>query len=298
MTVTPTFALPPSYLGLVRHDREARFAVAGVPFDIGTTNRSGARFGPHAIRHASRMLVDGAHPRNWVDPATLSLADIGDFAIALGDIPASLRLIEEQAAQCSHLIALGGEHGITLPLLRAQAKRLGGPLGLVHFDAHVDTWPTNFGQVYGHGSVFFHAIEEGLLDPRRTVQIGIRSPVQREVWDWTVGRGVTILAAEQVHETTTAALAERIRDVVGVGPAYLSFDVDALDPAFAPGTGTPEVGGLASWQAQAILRRLGGLDFVGMDVVEVAPAYDVAEITALAAATVVWEYLALVGQRP
>ncbi len=298
MTVTPTFALPPSYLGLVRHDREARFAVAGVPFDIGTTNRSGARFGPHAIRHASRMLVDGAHPRNWVDPATLSLADVGDFAIALGDIPASLRLIEEQAAQCSHLIALGGEHGITLPLLRAQAKRLGGPLGLVHFDAHVDTWPTNFGQVYGHGSVFFHAIEEGLLDPRRTVQIGIRSPVQREVWDWTVGRGVTILAAEQVHETTTAALAERIRDVVGVGPAYLSFDVDALDPAFAPGTGTPEVGGLASWQAQSILRRLGGLDFVGMDVVEVAPAYDVAEITALAAATVVWEYLALVGQRP
>lgn len=298
MTVTPTFALPPSYLGLVRHDREARFAVAGVPFDIGTTNRSGARFGPHAIRHASRMLVDGAHPRNWVDPATLSLADIGDFAIALGDIPASLRLIEEQAAQCAHLIALGGEHGITLPLLRAQAKRLGGPLGLVHFDAHVDTWPTNFGQVYGHGSVFFHAIEEGLLDPRRTVQIGIRSPVQREVWDWTVGRGVTILAAEQVHETTTTAVAERIRDVVGVGPAYLSFDVDALDPAFAPGTGTPEVGGLASWQAQAILRRLGGLDFVGMDVVEVAPAYDVAEITALAAATVVWEYLALVGQRP
>jgi len=146
--------------------------------------------------------------------------------------------------------------------------------------------------------VFFHAIEEGLLDPRRTVQIGIRSPVQREVWDWTVGRGVTILAAEQVHETTTTAVAERIRDVVGVGPAYLSFDVDALDPAFAPGTGTPEVGGLASWQAQAILRRLDGLDFVGMDVVEVAPAYDVAEITALAAATVVWEYLALVGQRP
>ncbi len=298
MAGTPTFALPPSYLGVVRHDREARFTVAGVPFDIGTTNRSGARFGPHAIRHASRMLVDGAHPGNWVDPATLPLADIGDFAIALGDIPASLRLIEEQAAQCSHLIALGGEHGITLPLLRAQAKRLGGPLGLVHFDAHVDTWPTNFGQVYGHGSVFFHAIEEGVLDPRRTVQIGIRSPVHREVWDWTVGRGVTILAAEQVHGMTPAQVAGLVCEVVGVGPTYLSFDVDALDPAFAPGTGTPEVGGLASWQAQSILRRLGGLGFVGMDVVEVAPAYDVAEITSLAAATVVWEYLALVGQRP
>ena len=298
MAGVPTFALPPGFLGAARNDREARFIVAGIPLDIGTTNRSGARFGPQAIRHASRMLVDGAHPRAWVDPAALPLADIGDFAIALGDIPASLALIERQAAACGHLIALGGEHGITLPLLRALAKRRGGPVGLVHFDAHVDTWPDNFGQQYGHGSVFFHAIEEGVLDPRRTVQIGIRSPVQREVWEWTVGRGVTILAAEQVHEMTAAAIAERVCGVVGGGPAYLSFDIDALDPAFAPGTGTPEVGGLASWQAQAILRRLGSLDFIGMDLVEVAPAYDVAEITALAAATVVWEYLALVGGRP
>ena len=145
--------------------------------------------------------------------------------------------------------------------------------------------------------MFFHAIEEGVLDPHRTVQIGIRSPVQRDVWDWTVGRGVTIVTAVDAHETGAAAVAARIRSVVGTGATYLSFDVDALDPAFAPGTGTPEIGGLASWQAQAILRRLGGLDWVGMDVVEVAPAYDTAEITALAAATIVWEYLALVGKR-
>jgi arginase family enzyme len=145
------------------------------------------------------MLVDGAHPRFWVDPATLSIADIGDFRIALGDIPSSLALIQEQAAGLSHLVALGGEHGITLPLLRTQAERQGGPLGLVHFDAHVDTWPNNFGQVYAHGSVFYHAINERLIDPARTVQIGIRSPVQREVWDWTVGRGVTILPAQEVH---------------------------------------------------------------------------------------------------
>ena len=127
------------------------------------------------------------------------------------------------------------------------------------------------------------------------IQIGIRSPVQREVWDWTIGQGVTVLTAQDVHAMGPDAVAQRIRDVVGDAPAYLSFDIDALDPAFAPGTGTPEIGGLASWQAQAILRRLHGIAFAGMDVVEVAPAYDIAEITALAAATVVWEYLALMG---
>jgi agmatinase len=296
MPDVPTFATPPGFLGIGRCDRAAPIAVAGIPLDIGTTNRAGARFGPGAIRRASRMLVDGAHPRAWVEPAAaLPIADIGDFRLALGDIPASLALIEAQAAGLAHLVALGGEHGVTLPLLRALAKRLGGPVGLVHFDAHVDTWPENFGQVWGHGSVFFHALEEGLVEPRRMVQVGIRSPVQREVWDWTLGRGVTVLTAEEVHERGAAATAARVREVAGEGPVYLSFDVDALDPAFAPGTGTPEVGGLASWQAQAILRRLGGLGFVGMDVVEVAPAYDVAEITALAAATVAWEYLALLG---
>ena len=288
----PTFAVPPSFLGLGRRAGAAAIAVAGVPLDIGTTNRSGARFGPQAIRHASRMLVDGAHPTAWVEPARLGLSDIGDFRIVLGDIPASLKAIEEQAAAIGHLVALGGEHGITLALLRALARRA-GPLALVQFDAHVDTWPDNFGQPYGHGSVFYHAIEERLVDPRRMVQIGIRSPVQREVYDWTLARGVTILTAQEVHEQGPLVVAERVRAIVGDAPCYLSFDIDALDPAFAPGTGTPEIGGLASWQAQAILRRLPGLRFRGMDVVEVAPAYDVAEITALAAATMVFEYLAL-----
>ena len=183
---------------------------------------------------------------------------------------------------------------MTLGLLRALAKRR-GPLALVHFDAHVDTWPDSFGLVWGHGSPFYHAIEEGLIDPRRTIQIGIRSPMSREVHDWTVGKGVTILFAEDVHEAGPGAAAERIRDVVGDAAAYLTFDVDALDPAFAPGTGTPEIGGLATWQARAILRRLAGLDFAGMDVVEVSPPYDSAEITALAAATIVWDYIALLA---
>lgn len=293
MPLVPTFATPPGFLGSAR--REGEIAVAGIPLDLGTTNRAGTRDGPAAIRRASRMLVDGAHPVTGVDPATLPLADIGDFAIALGDLPGSLALIERQAEAHPHLIALGGEHGITLPLLRALARRVGGPLALVHFDAHLDTWPESFGQRFSHGQPFFHAIEEGLVDPRRMVQIGIRSPVDAGTLRWTRDRGVTILSAIEVHEAGPAAVAARVAEVVGHAPAYLTFDIDCLDPAFAPGTGTPEIGGLASWQAQAILRRIGSLDWRGMDVVEVAPAYDVAEITALAAATLAWEYI---GRRP
>jgi agmatinase len=291
-SAVPTFAVPPGFLGIGRRERDAAISIAGIPLDIGTTNRSGARFGPQAIRQASRMLVDGAHPTAWIDVSELMLSDIGDFRIALGDIPASLKAIEEQAATVDHLVALGGDHSITLALLRALARRK-GPLALVHFDAHLDTWPDNFGQAYAHGSVFYHAIEERLVDPRRMIQIGIRSPVQRDVFDWTVAQGVTIVAAEEVHEQGPKAVAERVRSIVGEAPCYLSFDIDALDPAFAPGTGTPEIGGLASWQAQSILRRLTDLRFLGMDVVEVAPAYDVAEITSLAAATIVFEYLVL-----
>ncbi|MCR6628850.1 MAG: arginase family protein [Magnetospirillum sp.] len=271
MAAIPTFALPPSFLGTTNRDPKARFAVAGVPFDLGTTNRPGSRLAPNAIRAASRMLVDGENPGNWRDPSAMSVADMGDFAIALGDIPASLALIEEQASAYRHLVTLGGDHTITLPLLRALTRRLGGPVGLVHFDAHVDTWPDNFGQVLAHGSVLWHVLEEGLVDPRRMVQIGIRSPVQREVHDWAPARGVTVITAEEVHLSSPAAIAERVRSIVGTESTYLSFDIDALDPAFAPGTGTPEVGGLATWQAMGILKRLGGLKWVGMDVVEVAP---------------------------
>ena len=295
MSGTPTFAVAPSFLGLSRHGRDAAYAVAGIPLDIGVTNRTGARSGPGAVRAASRMLTDGDHPHFWIDPVKLDVADIGDFPIALGDLAESYRMIERQAEGLNHLLAIGGEHGITLPLLRALCRKVGAPLGLVHFDAHVDTWPDNFGQVYGHGSPFYHAIEEGLVDPRRMIQIGIRSPVQREVWDWTIGKGVTILTAQDVHALGAVAVAERVRQVVGSGPTYFSYDVDCLDPAFAPGTGTPEFAGLFPWQSQAILRGLSGIAFAGMDVVEVAPAYDVSEITALAAATVIWDYLGLVG---
>jgi agmatinase len=298
MASVPTFSLPPGFLGIERREATADFCVAGIPFDIGTTNRSGARFAPSAIRHASRMLVDGDHPVWWTDPAAMSVSDIGNFQIALGDIRASLELIERQAAAINHLVAFGGDHTVTLGLLRAAARRQGRPLALVQLDAHVDTWPDNFGQAYAHGSIIFRAIEERLIDPRRTVQVGIRSPVQKGVYDWTQQQGVTIIPAWDVHERGPKAIARRIGEIVGDVPVYLTVDIDVLDPAFAPGTGTPEIGGLASWQLQAILRGLDRLAFTGMDVVEVSPPYDVAEITALAAATAAWEYLALLGRAP
>jgi len=296
MTQVPTFAVRPTFLGVERTDPDAAICVAGIPYDLGTSNRPGTRFGPAAIHQASRMLVDGDHPMSWGGTAALDLADIGDFRIAHGDILGSLEKIEAQAAPLPHLVGLGGDHTVTLGLLRALARRR-GPLALVHFDAHVDTWPESFGLAWGHGSPFYHAIEEGLIDPRRTVQIGIRSPMHKDVHDWTVGKGVTIIFADEVHESGPAAAAERIRTVIGDAAAYLTFDIDALDPAFAPGTGTPEIGGLATWQARAILRRLAGLDFAGMDVVEVSPPYDHAEITALAAATIAWDYIELLAPR-
>ncbi|GGJ33355.1 agmatinase [Neoroseomonas lacus] len=298
MATPITFTAPHAFLGARPDDRAATFCVAGVPMDIGTTNRAGSRDGPRAIRSAARMLTDGRHPDSGADPTTLDLSDLGEFEIALGDIPESLRMIEQQAAGLNHLLAFGGEHGVTLALLRALVKRIGQPVGLVHIDAHLDTSEDNFGQRFAHGSVFWHAITEGLIAPKRMIQIGIRAPAWPEMYAWTRGQGVTIVPAQDVHESTPAAIAAQIRAVVGDGPAYLSFDIDGLDPAFAPATGTPEIGGLATWQAQGILRRLGGLDFRGADVVEVAPAYDVAEITALAAATIGWEYLCLHATAP
>jgi agmatinase len=294
MAPIPTFSVPSTFLGVSRNDAAASICIAGIPLDLGTTNRAGARFGPSAIRRASRMLIDGDHPTHWVNPVALSLSDLGDFTIALGEIAKSMTAIEEQATRIAQLVAFGGDHSITLPLLRALRRRQ-RPCALIQFDAHVDTWAENFGQTYAHGSVMYHAITEGLVEGRRLLQIGVRAPVERAVHDWTLAQGVTMIAAQDVHEQGPAAIAQKIRQTVGDMPVYLSFDIDALDPAFAPGTGTPEVGGLASWQAQAIMRRLHGLAFVGMDIVEVSPAYDVAEITALAGATMAWEYVCLLG---
>ena len=273
----------------------AKVSIAGVPLDIATTNRAGARDGPAAVRRASRM-AGGTYPDLWPDLYSLDFADVGNFGVMMGMLDESLDLIEQQALEHEHLIAVGGDHLVTLPLLRAAAKKHGAPLGLVHFDAHVDTWAENYGVPVTHGTNFRIAINEGLVDPERMIQIGIRCRVEPEVWQWTLDQGVTIITAEEVHMGNPADIAARIHKVVGnEAKTYLTFDIDCLDPSCAPGTGTPEMGGLLAWQARAILTRLVGINFIGMDVVEVAPAYDVGEITALNGASVMAFYMGLLA---
>lgn len=273
--------------------KKTKYSICGIPFDYGTSNRPGTRFGPSSIRAVSRMLLDGEHPYHWVNPIDLDIADVGDLDIVHGDIIKSLYIIEKQADNFNHLITLGGDHIISLALLRSVAKKY-GPVALIHFDAHMDTWQDNYNGIpFGHGNPFFHAINEKLINPNKMIQIGIRSPIQKNIFDWTKQKGVHIWTAEDVHETNVKIIIDYIKKELQDLPVYLTIDIDVLDPAYAPGTGTPEIGGLHSWQVQKILRYLTELNFVGMDIVEVSPPYDVNEITSLAAATFVWEYLAL-----
>ncbi|TQV74360.1 agmatinase [Denitrobaculum tricleocarpae] len=290
----PTFSARETFFGTDKTG-DAAISIAGVPMDIATTNRAGARDGPAAVRRASRM-AGGTYPDLWPDLYSLDFADVGNFSLMMGKLEESLALIERQALEHDHLISVGGDHLVTLPLLRAAAKKHGAPLGLVHFDAHVDTWDENYGVPVTHGTNFRIAINEGLVDPKRMIQIGIRCRVEPEVWQWTLDQGVTIITAEEVHMGNPADVAARIHQVVGnQDKTYLTFDIDCLDPSCAPGTGTPETGGLLAWQARSILTRLGGINFIGMDVVEVAPAYDVGEITALNGASVMAFYMGLLA---
>lgn len=291
----PTFSARETFFGTDKTGN-AEISIAGVPMDIATTNRAGARDGPAAVRRASRM-TGGTYPDLWPDLYSLDFADVGNFSLMMGKLEESLALIEEQALEHEHLISVGGDHLVTLPLLRAAAKKHGAPLGLVHFDAHVDTWDENYSVPVTHGTNFRIAINEGLIDPKRMIQVGIRCRVEPEVWQWTLDQGVTIITAEEVHMGNPANVAARIHDVVGgEDKTYLTFDIDCLDPSCAPGTGTPETGGLLAWQARSILTRLGGIKFIGMDVVEVAPAYDVGEITALNGASVMAFYMGLLAE--
>ena len=271
-------------------------AISGIPFDGGVSHRPGTKFGPQAIRQASHMLMDGDHPFCTFEELTKNVTDVGDFEVTRAT-DANYFKVRDQATEYNHLVTLGGDHSITLPLLEALYTKLRQPIALIHFDAHPDTWPISGGQPYGHGTPFYHAINAGLIDPEKTVQIGIRSPVPWSVTNWTISKGVTSIEAETVHLHGPMQVINTIKSIVGNTPTYLSFDIDALDPAFAPGTGTPEVGGLATWQVRTILRNLQSINWVGMDIVEVSPPYDHAEITALAAATIVWEYLALLAHR-
>ncbi len=272
------------------------FAIVGVPFDGAVTNRPGARFGPQEIRRASLMLCDGMHPYFEVSPLGL-VGDAGDMALpnasSLTEVRRSIEALAAPLFSKHHCVFLGGDHSVTLPLLRA-AKAHFGPLALVHFDAHCDTWSDHFGEPSGHGTWTYEAIQEGLVSPHHTVQIGLRSSGERAAREYVADQGGLILTARQLRGMDGPHLEPFIRQVrerVGTMPVYLTLDIDCLDPAFAPGTGTPEPGGLTSSQLLTWLEALASLQCVAMDCVEVAPAYDHAELTSHAAATMVWTYL-------
>lgn len=272
------------------------FAVAGIPFDGAVTNRPGARFAPQEIRRASLMLCDGLHPVFGVSP----LGQLGDAldmrlpnASPLTEVRAHIQAQASQLMARHHCVFLGGDHSVTLPLLRA-AKARYGELALVHFDAHCDTWVDHFGEPSGHGTWTYEAITEGLVSPQHTVQIGLRSSGERAAREYVQDQGGLIFTARQMRGLDGAGLAPliaQVRERLGDRPCYLTLDIDCLDPAFAPGTGTPEPGGMSSSQVLTFLEELAPLNFIGMDCVEVAPAYDHAELTSNAAATFVWTYL-------
>ncbi len=273
-----------------------RFALVGVPFDGAVTNRPGARFGPQEIRRASLMLCDAVHPFFGVSPLDV-LGDAGDMRLPNATpLPDVRRAIESSAAAlmaAHHCVFLGGDHSVTLPLLRAAHARF-GPVGLVHFDAHCDTWQDHFGEPSGHGTWTYEAIQEGLISPAHTVQIGLRSAGERAAREYVQDQGGLIYTARDLRGRDGAGLdtvVQAIRARMGQRPCYLTLDIDCLDPAFAPGTGTPEPGGLSSSQVLTLLEELAPLNWLGMDCVEVAPAYDHAELTSNAAANFVWTYL-------
>jgi guanidinobutyrase / D-arginase len=300
----PRFAGPDTFARLPRLDDvgSAAVAVLGAPFDSGTSYRPGARFGPGAVRAASKLLRP-YHPALDVHPwEARQVADAGDAAINPFDLETAVADVESSAdavlERADRLVTIGGDHTIALPLLRAVHARHGPP-ALVHFDAHLDTWDTYFGASYTHGTPFRRAAEEGVLDTRRSMHVGIRGPLYSSSdLDDDAALGYAVISTREIAAGGVPAAVGRIRERVGDRPLYVSIDIDVLDPAHAPGTGTPEPGGLTTRELQELLGGLDGLQIVGADVVEVAPAYDHAELTALAAAQLAYELLALLARTP
>lgn len=270
------------------------FAVLGLPFDTATTFRPGARFGPSAIREASMMLTDGRHPQF---PVNLNdwVVDLGDADIANGNTDRMLKDVEIVVANIikynKHPVFLGGDHSVTLGILRFLTKVYNN-LAIVHVDAHYDTWSSNFEEPYGHGTWLYNAVEEGLIDPTKVICVGVRCPADYDTRNYLNDRGGTLFTARYA-QANLPAVVTNIKHIVGDSPVYLTFDIDALDPAHAPGTGTPEIGGLTTMWALECMENLYDLNWIGMDVVEVAPAYDHSQITSLAAATIAWTYLSM-----
>lgn len=292
----PTFMRVPLARGLEDFD----IALAGVPFDGGVTARPGARFGPREIRNMSTMMRAIHHVTGFNPFAACKVADVGDVPFtdvfhlerAHDDIR---RFFEPIFAAGKKAVIAGGDHSITFPVFQAIAPAQ--PLGMVHIDAHTDTWDYYVGSKFSHGSPFRRAVEAGLLDPARTIQIGIRGAQNTdEGWRYSLESGMRVVFIEEFDAAGVQAIIAEARRVVGDGPAYLSLDVDGLDPVYAPGTGTPEVGGLSTRETLALLRGLDGLDFVGADVVEVSPPYDPSGNTALLGATLMYECLCLLAR--
>jgi len=274
-------------------------ALVGVPFDGGVTNRTGARHGPREIRNQS-SLMRRINQASGIDPHALCrIGDVGDawiekpFALesALKEIEGVFAAIHAAGVVP---VSAGGDHSVTLPILRAIARDR--PVGMVHFDAHCDTGDDYLGSKFHHGAPFRRAAEEGLLDPKRTIQIGIRGGVNdKDIWRFSHDSGMRVVYMEELYDKGPKTIAEEARRVVGDGPTYVSFDVDGLDPVYAPGTGTPECGGMSVLEAQIMVRRLQGLDLIGGDVVEVAPPFDPSGNTALVGATMMFEVLCVVA---
>jgi guanidinobutyrase / D-arginase len=295
----PRFAGPSTFARLPTLDEVGRadVGVVGIPFDSGVTFRPGARFGPMAVRAASRLLRS-YHPALDVLPFdSQQVVDAGDVACTPFSIDEAIAQIQEEIAAFGHrvdrLVSIGGDHTVALPLLRTVRERH-GPVALVHFDAHLDTWDTYFGAAYTHGTPFRRAWEEGLLLEDRSIHLGIRGPLfsPDDLVD-DASFGFDIVSSGDVLADGIAATVGHMRERVGDAPVYVSIDIDTLDPGFAPGTGTPEAGGMSSRELLEIVRGFRGINVVGADVVEVSPPYDHAEITAVAAAHVVFELVSL-----
>lgn len=275
------------------------FAIVGAPFDTGGTFRVGARFGPEGIRSHS-MLLRPYNPALQVDIFEVcSGVDFGDLPVIPGYLAQSHQRLYAGAAAIFATgvtpIFLGGDHSVSLPLLRAAAGQF-GPLALVQFDSHSDLWPGYYADLDTHGTPFRRALEEGLLDPARSIQVGLRGPLYgASDAQMPLEAGFDLITGPELHKMGMEAAGRRIRERVGQGPAYLTFDIDFIDPAFAPGTGTPEVGGFTGAQALELVRRLTGLNFVGYDVVEVMPGYDPAGVTCLLAANIAYEFMSLIA---
>ena len=302
--VSPRFGQLATFMLLPAADspRDLDVALVGVPYDGGTSYRAGARFGPRAVREQS-SLIRTWHPVLKVHPfQRLRVADCGDVDVVPISIErtyeAVTRKMDEVMAGGAVPVCVGGDHSVTLPILRSVA-RVHGPVGIVHFDAHPDTWDEYFGSKFFHGTPFRRAIEEGHIDSRRMIQVGIRGPLYgAEDFAFHDAHGIEVLRIEAIKERGTAWAGERFGRL-RVGPVYLSFDIDAVDPAYAPATGTPEVGGLSSYEALALVRALVGLSIVGADVVEVSPPYDgPGQITSLLAANLLFEIVSLLALRP